>query len=199
MQILKKAFGEYVTNCYILKGEQGDLVIDPGQGSFDWVMQNTGKIAAVLNTHGHFDHVYDDAKLQRMGAKIYIHESDAFMLRADPFETMPEPIEADVLIKGQEQSLEIAGFNVKFSLFAGHTPGSCMIEVDGVIFSGDVIFKGSIGRWDFPFSSGEQMRESLHKILQIKGDFTLYPGHGANTSLQAERQNLKYFLQLFER
>ncbi|WP_297990352.1 MBL fold metallo-hydrolase [uncultured Campylobacter sp.] len=199
MQILKKAFGEYATNCYILKGEQGDLVIDPGQGSFDWVMQNTGKIAAVLNTHGHFDHVYDDAKLQRMGAKIYIHEDDAFMLRADPFETMPEPIEADVLIKGQEQSFEIAGFNVKFSLFAGHTPGSCMIEVDGVIFSGDVIFKGSIGRWDFLFSSGAQMRESLHKILQIKGDFTLYPGHGPNTSLQAERQNLKYFLQLFER
>ena len=199
MQILKKAFGEYATNCYILKGEQGDLVIDPGEGSFDWVMQNTGKIAAVLNTHGHFDHVYDDAKLQRMGAKIYIHESDAFMLRTDPFETMPESIEADVLIKGQEQSLEIAGFNVKFSLFAGHTPGSCMIEVDGVIFSGDVIFKGSIGRWDFPFSSGAQMRESLHKILQIKGDFTLYPGHGPNTSLAAERQNLKYFLQLFGR
>ena len=199
MQILKKAFGEYVTNCYIVKGEQGDLVIDPGEGSFDWVMQNTGKIAAVLNTHGHFDHVYDDAKLQRMGAKIYIHEEDAFMLRADPFETMPEPIEADVLIKGQEQSFEIAGFNVKFSLFAGHTPGSCMIEVDGVIFSGDVIFKGSIGRWDFPFSSGAQMKESLHKILQIKGDFTLYPGHGPNTSLQAERQNLKYFLQFFER
>lgn len=199
MQILKKAFGEYATNCYILKGEQGDLVIDPGQGSFDWVMQNTGKIAAVLNTHGHFDHVYDDAKLQRAGAKIYIHEEDAFMLRADPFETMPEPIEADVLVKGQEQSLEIAGFNVKFNLFAGHTPGSCMIEAGGVIFSGDVIFKGSIGRWDFPFSSGEQMRESLHKILQIKGDFTLYPGHGPNTSLAAERQNLKYFLQLFER
>ena len=199
MQILKKAFGEYVTNCYILKGERGDLVIDPGQGSFDWVMQNTGKIAAILNTHGHYDHVYDDAKLQRMGAEIYIHEEDAFMLRADPFETMPESIEADVLVKGQEQSLEIAGFNVKFSLFAGHTPGSCMIEVDGVIFSGDVIFKGSIGRWDFPFSSGAQMRESLHKILQIKGDFTLYPGHGPNTSLAAERQNLKYFLQLFER
>ena len=198
MQILKRAFGEYVTNCYILKGEQGDLVIDPGQGSFDWVMQNTGKIAAILNTHGHYDHVYDDAKLQRMGAKIYIHESDAFMLRADPFETMPESIEADVLVKGQEQSLEIAGFNVKFSLFAGHTPGSCMIEAGGVIFSGDVIFKGSIGRWDFPFSSGAQMRESLHKILQIEGDFTLYPGHGPNTSLQAERQNLKYFLQLFE-
>ncbi len=151
MQILKKAFGEYATNCYILKGEQGDLVIDPGQGSFDWVMQNTGKIAAVLNTHGHFDHVYDDAKLQRAGAKIYIHESDAFMLRADPFGTMPESIEADVLVKGQEQSFEIAGFNVKFSLFAGHTPGSCMIEAGGVIFSGDVIFKGSIGRWDFPF------------------------------------------------
>ena len=199
MQILKRAFGEYVTNCYIVKGEQGDLVIDPGQGSFDWVMQNTGKIAAVLNTHGHYDHVYDDAKLRRMGAKIYIHESDAFMLRADPFETMPESIEADVLIKGQEQSLEIAGFNVKFSLFAGHTPGSCMIEAGGVIFSGDVIFKGSIGRWDFPFSNGAQMRESLHKILQIEGDFTLYPGHGPNTSLQAERQNLKYFLQLFER
>lgn len=198
MQILKKAFGEYATNCYILKGEQGDLVIDPGEGSFDWVMQNTGKIAAVLNTHGHFDHVYDDAKLQRMGAKIYIHESDAFMLRADPFETMQEPLQPDVLVSdGQE--FVLGGFNVKFHLFAGHTPGSCMIEAGGAIFSGDVIFKGSIGRWDFPFSNGEQMRESLHKILQIKGDFALYPGHGPNTSLAAERQNLKYFLQLFER
>ena len=198
MQILKKAFGEYATNCYILKGEQGDLVIDPGQGSFDWVMQNTGKIAAVLNTHGHYDHVYDDAKLQRMGAKIYIHESDAFMLRADPFETLQEPLQPDVLVSdGQEFAL--GGFNVKFHLSAGHTPGSCMIKAGGAIFSGDVIFKGSIGRWDFPFSNGEQMRASLHKILQIEGDFTLYPGHGPNTSLQAERQNLKYFLQLFER
>ncbi len=198
MQILKKAFGEYATNCYILKGEQGDLVIDPGEGSFDWVMQNTGKIAAVLNTHGHFDHVYDDAKLQRAGAKIYIHEEDAFMLRADPFETLQEPLQPDVLVSdGQE--FVLGGFNVKFHLFAGHTPGSCMIEAGGAIFSGDVIFKGSIGRWDFPFSNGEQMRESLHKILQIKGDFALYPGHGPNTSLQAERQNLKYFLQLLKR
>ena len=198
MQILKKAFGEYATNCYILKGEQGDLVIDPGEGSFDWVMQNTGKIAAVLNTHGHFDHVYDDAKLQRAGAKIYIHEEDAFMLRADPFETLQEPLQPDVLVSdGQE--FVLGGFNVKFHLFAGHTPGSCMIEAGGAIFSGDVIFKGSIGRWDFPFSNGEQMRESLHKILQIKGDFALYPGHGPNTSLRAERQNLKYFLQLLKR
>lgn len=198
MKILTKAFGEYVTNCYILKGEQGDLVIDPGEGSFDWVMQNAGKIAAVLNTHGHYDHVYDDAKLQRAGAKIYIHEKDAFMLRADPFETLQEPLQPDVLVSdGQEFVLD--GFNVKFHLFAGHTPGSCMIEAGGAIFSGDVIFKGSIGRWDFPFSSGEQMRESLHKILQIKGDFTLYPGHGPNTSLAAERQNLKYFLQLLKR
>ena len=198
MKILTKAFGEYVTNCYILKGEQGDLVIDPGEGSFDWVMQNTGKIAAVLNTHGHYDHVYDDAKLQRAGAKIYIHEKDAFMLRADPFETLQEPLQPDVLVSdGQE--FVLGGFNVKFHLFAGHTPGSCMIEADGAIFSGDVIFKGSIGRWDFPFSSGAQMRESLHKILQIRGDFTLYPGHGPNTSLAAERQNLKYFLQLLKR
>ena len=197
MKILTKAFGEYATNCYILKGEQGDLVIDPGEGSFDWVMQNTGKIAAVLNTHGHFDHVYDDARLQRAGAKIYIHEKDAFMLRADPFETLQEPLQPDVLVSdGQE--FVLGGFNVKFHLFAGHTPGSCMIEAGGAIFSGDVIFKGSIGRWDFPFSNGEQMRESLYKILQIKSDFTLYPGHGPNTSLQAERQNLKYFLQLLK-
>ena len=197
MKILTKAFGEYVTNCYILKSEQGDLVIDPGEGSFDWVMQNTGNIAAVLNTHGHYDHVYDDAKLQRAGAKIYIHESDAFMLRADPFETLQEPLQPDVLVSdGQE--FVLGGFNVKFHLFAGHTPGSCMIEAGGAIFSGDVIFKGSIGRWDFPFSNGEQMRESLHKILQIKGDFALYPGHGPNTSLAAERQNLRYFLQLLK-
>ena len=199
MKVISKSFGDYGTNCYVVKTACGEIIIDPGDGAAEWALKNAKKPLAILLTHGHFDHVYDDAKLQRAGAKIYIHEEDAFMLRVDPFETLPEPIEADVLVKGQEQSLEIAGFNVKFSLFAGHTPGSCMIEAGGVIFSGDVIFKGSIGRWDFPFSNGAQMRESLHKILQIKGDFTLYPGHGPNTSLAAERQNLKYFLQLFER
>ena len=118
MKVISKSFGDYGTNCYVVKTACGEIIIDPGDGAAEWALKNAQKPLAILLTHGHFDHVYDDAKLQRAGAKIYIHESDAFMLRADPFETMPEPIEADVLVKGQEQSLEIAGFNVKFSLFA---------------------------------------------------------------------------------
>ena len=60
MEILSKPCGDFMTNCYILKGKSGEIVIDPGQGSFAWITQNTDRILAVLNTHGHFDHTFDD-------------------------------------------------------------------------------------------------------------------------------------------
>ncbi|MBQ3674658.1 MAG: MBL fold metallo-hydrolase, partial [Campylobacter sp.] len=84
MEILSKPCGDFMTNCYIIKGNSGQIVIDPGQDSFSWITQNTDRILAVLNTHGHFDHTFDDENLQILGHKIYIHEKDAFFLEKDP-------------------------------------------------------------------------------------------------------------------
>ena len=152
MEILSKPCGDFMTNCYILKGKSGQIVIDPGKGAAEWVVQNTDKILAVFNTHGHFDHTFDDENLQILGHKIYIHEKDAFFLEKDPFGYLANTIKADILIKNDSEFSfgENDEFKVKFLHFPGHTPGSTMIKINGVIFSGDVLFKGSIGRSDFP-------------------------------------------------
>ena len=197
MEILSKPCGEFMTNCYILKGNSGQIVIDPGKGATDWVVQNTDKILAVFNTHGHFDHTFDDENLQILGHKIYIHEKDAFFLEKDPFGYLANCVTPDILIKDESEFSLGDEFKVKFMHFPGHTPGSCMIDINGVIFSGDVLFNGSIGRYDFPYSNADDMKNSLLRILQIKENFKLYPGHGEATNLDNERRTIEYFLRYF--
>ena len=96
MEILSRAFGTLATNCYIAKFGDKSVVIDPGQGSFEWICENAGQILAVINTHGHFDHVWDNFFLQKSGAKIYIHKDDAFMIEDDPFGMLKSRVQADV-------------------------------------------------------------------------------------------------------
>ena len=200
MEILSKPCGDYMTNCYILKGNSGQIVIDPGIGAAKWVEQNTDKILAVFNTHGHFDHTFDDENLQILGHKIYIHEKDAFFLEKDPFGYLSNCVKPDILIKDENEFFlgENDEFRVQFLHFPGHTPGSTMIKINGVIFSGDVLFRGSIGRYDFPYSNANDMKNSLLKILEIKENFTLYPGHGERSNLDNERKTIEYFLRYFE-
>ena len=71
-----------------------------------------------------------------------------------------------------------------------------MIEIEDVMFSGDFLFKGSIGRWDFPFSDKNEMLASLEKCKNLKGDFALYPGHGESSTLEAEQNNINYWIDI---
>lgn len=200
MQILKKACGAYGTNCYILKTTAGDFVIDPGEGALDFVRQNCSKVLAILNTHGHFDHVWDDAVVKsEFNAPIYIHEKDEFMLE-DPFHTGHAHAKADFLIK-DETPFEIAGVKFKFLFFPGHTPGCCMIELvdENLAFSGDFLFQNSIGRYDFPYSNANEMKQSLERAALIKHDLRLLPGHGGETTLKKEQVNFGFWLAQLDR
>lgn len=201
MQILRKSFGVAVTNCYILKGKSGDIVIDPGEGAYEWVRKNSSKILAVFNTHGHFDHVFDDYKFKLDGVKIYIHKKDAFMLENNDFNLLKKTCKADVLASDKDE-FKVGEFRVIFHHFPGHTPGCCMLEVfqkeqKPVLFSGDFLFKNSIGRFDFPFSDKDDMKKSILKALNIKGEFKLLPGHGKSSFLSIEKENLKHYLNYF--
>lgn len=198
MQILKRPCGAYETNCYIVKSENGDFVIDPGVGALDFVKANSSKVLAILNTHGHFDHVWDNAALkEHFNAPIYIHEKDEFMLN-DPFKQGHKASKADVLIK-DEKEFELSGVKFKFHHLPGHTPGCSMIELVGenLMFSGDFLFLRSIGRWDFPYSNANEMKQSLEKVLNYKEDYRLLPGHGDETTLKAEQENLPAWLRYF--
>lgn len=194
VKILSKSFGAYATNCYILIKDCGEIIIDPGDGALEFVRQNCKNLLAILNTHCHFDHIYDDKKIKdEYNLPIYVPKDDAFLCSKDPFGMIEEPFNPDFLVE-PDGSLQIADFTLKFHHFAGHTPGCSMIETNGVMFSGDFLFKGSIGRYDFPFSSKIEMKNSLKKALNL-GEFVLYPGHGEKTSMSEAREFISYFIE----
>ena len=184
-----KPFGEYQTNCYIYK----DIIIDPGMGAVDWVIKNTTNPKAILLTHGHFDHIWSVAELkEKLNIPVYIHKDDAFMLSEDIFGMGVPKTSADVLIENDE-TIEIDGIKVSFKYFPGHTPGSMTIEIDEFMFSGDFIFKGSIGRFDFPYSDKFEMKKSLNKFLGLNYDKIILPGHGDKTTIKNEQINIKNY------
>lgn len=196
MRVLHKYFGEYATNCYVLTLNGSSLVIDPGDGAKEWVLQNAQNLKAILCTHGHFDHTYDAGLLKNeLKIPVYINKFDAFMCESDIFDYMENVFNPDVLVDGDE-SFVIDDFSIKFHHFPGHTPGCSMIEINGMIFSGDFLFRGSIGRWEFPYSDKNEMIKSLEKCKKLEGDFTLYPGHGAISTLRDERASLDRWIDI---
>jgi glyoxylase-like metal-dependent hydrolase (beta-lactamase superfamily II) len=199
MQIKIQPMGTYQTNCYIATVDGKDFIIDPGMGATQWVLDNVTNPVAILNTHGHFDHVWSNAELQeKLRLPIYCPKGDVFMLTDDPLNQGTPPSEPDYIILGDEE-LTIQGVKIKFRHFPGHTPGCSIIEIEDVWFSGDFLFEQSIGRWDFPSSSGEEMVKSLEKALTIEDDYTIYPGHGMSTTLKAEQRVIPFWIDQVKR
>ncbi len=194
MQIKVQPMGIYQTNCYIATLDGKDFIIDPGVNATEWVMQNVTNPVAILNTHGHFDHVWSNAELQsKLGLKLYTPKGDIPLLTAS--EWMPDlpPSTADVEVQPEEE-FDFDGVKVKFRHFPGHCPGCSMIEIDEAIFSGDFIFERSIGRTDFPYSSPADMKTSLKRFKLLDFDKTLYPGHGGTTTIKQEQQHTDYWI-----
>ncbi|MDD2399652.1 MAG: MBL fold metallo-hydrolase [Sulfurovum sp.] len=199
MQIKIQPMGPYQTNCYIVTVEGKDFIIDPGVGAAKWVMQHTSNPAAILNTHGHFDHVWSNAELKKkLNIPLYAPKDDLFMLSSDPLGQGTPPSKPDYLVNGDE-ILDIQGIKIQYRHFPGHTPGCSVIQIGDVWFSGDFLFKQSIGRWDFPASSGQDMIKSLQKVLKIKENYTIYPGHGMRTTLKEEHKHIPYWIEQVRR
>ncbi len=195
-KVLSKPFGIYQTNCYILSDGENELIIDPGVKATSWVMKNVKNPLAILNTHGHFDHIWSDCELRNiLKVPIYIHKKDAFMLEDDIFEQNIKCCTANELINDEEK-FNIGNFTIKFIHFPGHTPGCCIIETGKYWFSGDFIFKDSIGRIDFPYSNPKQMKQSLEKFFKISYDKKVYTGHGDPTTIKNEQKNIIYWLKM---
>jgi glyoxylase-like metal-dependent hydrolase (beta-lactamase superfamily II) len=195
MKILSKPMGVFQTNCYIIHTSKGEIIIDPGIGAAEWVEQNVSNPLAILNTHGHYDHVCSNYKLQtKLKIPLYTPKQDVFMLQNDMFGNGMDPSEPDICVENNEIFI-IGDETVEFLHFPGHTPGCSAIKIRNNIFSGDFIFKDSIGRTDFPYGSPEDMKKSILKFLKIEEDFIVFPGHGQSTSVKAEQKNLPSWLK----
>lgn len=194
MTIQSAPMGPYQTNCYIATINNKDFVIDPGVDALHWIMEHTTNPVAILNTHGHFDHIWSNNIVkEKFNIPIYCPVDDCFMLANDPFLQGTPPSTADIQVKG-DQKFTLEGITIQFHHFPGHTPGCSAIEIKNALFSGDFIFDGSIGRVDFPYSNPEDMIKSIHKILQWEKDIKIYPGHGNSTTLFQQISSLKSWI-----
>ncbi len=194
MQIKTMPMGPYQTNCYIVTINDKDFIIDPGVDATSWVINNTTNPIAILNTHGHFDHVWSNQELkEKLNIPIYCPKDDCFMLKNDPFGHGTPPSDADFEIE-PDQTVTLEGIDIKFHHFPGHTPGCSAIGIDKELFCGDFIFEGSIGRVDFPYSNPADMIKSINKVLSWQEDYNLYPGHGNSTTLFSQKSSLKNWL-----
>ena len=199
MRILKWRVPPYDNGSYIVVDDRGDaLLIDPAMGdriTLEAVREQGLRLVEILNTHGHPDHIYGNAAVKEATkARLAIHRLDAYRLGPErPATNLPiPPCDADDLF--DEGPLR---FVADLELQALHTPGhtegsSCFfIPASGVLFSGDVLFKGNTGRWDLPGGSREAMERSLERLMTLPPATKVYPGHGAPTTLADELPNLR--------
>ena len=131
---------------------------------------------------------------------FYIHEADQLAL-TDPtswgsgFPTPPAPVK-DVRTITDGEVLELGGFRIEILHTPGHTPGSVCFKTEGWLFAGDLVFRGAIGRYDFPNSSAADMEGSLRRFLQLEDPLPVYPGHGPDTTVGLERRTNPFLLEL---
>ena len=195
MNIKTKPMGDYQTNCYIINVEGKDFIIDPGIGATEWVLQNTTNPVAILNTHGHFDHVGGNKRLKdATGAEIIIHPLDAKMLgmTAEHASAWGLPGEnsfpPDKTVEDGD-SIVFGNITLKVIHTPGHSPGGISLLVDDSVFVGDTLFEGSIGRTDFPEADHETLISNIrNKLFALDDAVKVYPGHMGTTTIGQEKR-----------
>ena len=185
LNITTLPLGYLQTNCYILRGTEGCLVIDPAtQASTILDALNGQPLVAILLTHGHFDHVGAVRDLvAETGCRVFLCPEELSMPRNL---TAGELYYTDTYADGDE--ITLAGLTFTVLHTPGHTPGSVCLCFEDAMFSGDTLFAGSIGRTDFPGSDSAKMKASLRRLVRLERNFTVYPGHGESTTLDEEKR-----------
>lgn len=212
--------GAFQANCYLVAAGEGEpcVIVDPGQDAVEPIEEALRKYrltpVAAVATHGHFDHIYSVTPIcDGNDIPAWIHPDDRSMM-SDPMRgisdqgaaffggrlEMREPKEVRELTDGAE--LDLAGVNLTVTHTPGHTKGSVVfhstLEEGGrVMFAGDTLFAGSIGRTDLPGGDMRAMTETLRtKILPLPDDTVVLPGHGGSTTIGRERASNPFLLEL---
>lgn len=167
MNIKTVVVGSYMENCYIVEKNNTCLIIDPGAESDKIINEIKYPVIAILVTHSHFDHIGAVNELkEKYNVPIYQYSNL------------------------EERNYKIGDFNIEVIYTKGHTDDSISFyfKDDEKMFTGDFLFKSTIGRTDFPNSNSEEMKKSISKILKYNDIIDVYPGHGAKTTLYLEKK-----------
>jgi len=187
---------------YVLADDRGDaIVIDPSRGereAMTTIRDHGLKLVEILNTHGHPDHVFDNAQLQEeTRARIAIHAADVY--RLDPASRPPSQLEAPESVADDLIAEGALAYVRDIALQAIHTPGHTEGSVcfylpnEGVLFSGDLLFAGNVGRIDLPGGDATQMEASLARVAALPAATRVFPGHGPATTIGDELRWLRGF------
>lgn len=186
--------GVFDTNCFFLP--ENGILIDAPQETAGWLAERGHTVKTLLLTHGHIDHVWDAARIQREhGCRVGYHrETEPMITEADFFRSFGfgweiEPVTPGFLIN-ESQSTVVEGVDFQVLLVPGHCPGSlCFLyKKERVLFGGDVLFGGGVGRWDLPGGDRELLFSGIRtKVFALDDDVTVLPGHGPATKIGIER------------
>ena len=203
MQITRIPVGDLCANCYIIETKNKNAAaIDPGS-DFNIIKEflNTNNLSLkkILLTHGHFDHIGAVAQAAKeFEPEVYIHEQDAVML-SDRILSLADAVGGGEFIPVDKYNTVKDGDTIKLDELEfkvihtpGHTKGGVCYKCKNSLFTGDTLFKMSMGRTDFPGGSLGEMYDSLKKISNMVGDFDIYPGHNETSTLDFERKNNVY-------
>jgi hydroxyacylglutathione hydrolase len=194
--------GMLATNCYVVNSEKTKetLIIDPGlessseaQQILNYIAKGNLKVKLILNTHGHDDHISGDIIFQKKyNVPIYIHKYDAPSIEELENGEFPVPVllEESSQIKFGDEVLTVMHT-------PGHTSGSICLLGEKLVFTGDTLFAGGIGRTDFPGGSMNEMRHSLEKLVRLSDYFLIYPGHGHSSIIGEEKRSNPFLVSGF--
>lgn len=206
LEIASAPLGQYQTNCYIVRTAADAteaVVVDPGSQGADliaWLERKGVTPVAILVTHFHFDHIGAVADLaERYGCPVWMCADEAHGL-ADPDSVFPgqgvRPWTADVLLAGDE-AFELAGIAFETVRVPGHSPAHLAFRAGSDLFSGDVLFAGSVGRTDLPGASWETLERSIALLVDsFPGGTAVHPGHGPSTTLGDELARNPFLAEL---
>ncbi len=201
------SLGQVGTNCYLVRADQAAteaVVIDPGADAAEIRLEldrSGSTCAAILLTHSHYDHFGALADLaEGTGAPVWLPEGelDVFRRPNEFFPTIPiRPYadEATLLVGGE--TVDAAGISFQVKHVPGHSPGHVSYYADGCLFSGDVLFSGSVGRTDLPFGDWDTLLESIRSLTDAYPPETIvYSGHGPATTLGDELAGNPFLAEL---
>jgi len=198
--------GPIGTNSYVVRANDDAreaVVIDPGDAErlVSALEQRRASCAAILITHGHWDHLVGVAGLAAATSSPVHMAADERMLLEDATRWAPafaqlQPYAPDVLLAGDE-TLELAGVTFQTLRVPGHSPAHLAYYAEGCLFSGDVLFAGSVGRTDLPGASWDRLVESIRTLAdRFPPDTIVYPGHGPETTLGTELERNPFLAEL---